>query len=86
MKTQITFIKRLLAIAAATTTLAGVGSSAFAGGNVLPPQSDAFGHTHGEWLAKWWQWSLAFPVNADPENGTADISARTPIWCNARTS
>lgn len=75
MKTQITSIKRLLVIVAATTTLAGAGSSAFAGGNVLPPQSDAFGHTYGEWLAKWWQWSLAFPVNADPEYGTADISA-----------
>jgi len=43
MKTQITFIKRLLAIAAATTTLAGAGSSAFAGGSVLPPQTTSTG-------------------------------------------
>lgn len=28
-----------------------------------------------ELLAQWWQWSLAFPTNADPELGTADISA-----------
>jgi hypothetical protein len=27
-----------------------------------------------ELLAQWWQWSLAFPTNADPELGTADIS------------
>jgi hypothetical protein len=75
MKTHITSIKRLRALAAAAVTLAGVSSPALAKGNVLPPQSHAFGHTYGEWLAKWWQWSLAFPVNADPEYGTADISA-----------
>src|SRR5271165_5090835 len=44
---------------------------------VIPPveQTHPYGHTYSEWLAKWWQWSLAFPVSADPEYGTADIGA-----------
>jgi hypothetical protein len=44
---------------------------------VIPPvvETHPYGHTYAEWLAKWWQWSLAFPVSADPENATANISA-----------
>jgi hypothetical protein len=44
---------------------------------VVPPvvETHPYGRTYAEWLAKWWQWSLAFPVSADPENGTASISA-----------
>lgn len=44
---------------------------------VIPPvvPTHPYGLTYSEWLAKWWQWSLAFPVSADPENGTASISA-----------
>jgi hypothetical protein len=51
-------------------------------GQVLPPQSHAYGMTYAELLTKWWQWSLAFPVSADPEFGTADISANQsgPVW------
>lgn len=43
---------------------------------VIPPvlATHPYGHTYAEWLAKWWQWSLAFPVSDDPENGTASIS------------
>jgi hypothetical protein len=50
----------LLAIAASSTW-----------GAVIPPQSTAYGHTYAEWLAKWWQWSLAFPADADPGSDTA---------------
>src|SRR5271157_3205785 len=51
---------------------------------VVPPvvQTHPYGHTYAEWLAKWWQWSLAFPVSADPEYGTADISTgqKGDVW------
>jgi len=73
--------RRTISALAALALLLTAALPAWAGGGnvgnpgILPPQSHAFGHTYGEWLAKWWQWSLAFPVNADPENGTADISA-----------
>src|SRR5208283_2271583 len=51
---------------------------------IIPPvvQTRPYGLTYAEWLAKWWQWSLAFPVSADPENGTADISSKQSgdVW------
>jgi hypothetical protein len=57
---------------------------ALANDGVIPPvvASRPYGHTYAEWLAKWWQWSLAFPYNADPEAGTADISANQSgkVW------
>src|SRR5580658_8829095 len=44
---------------------------------VVPPvvETHPYGLTYAGWLAKWWQWSLAFPVSADPEYGTANINA-----------
>jgi hypothetical protein len=52
--------------------------------SVIPPvlPTRPYGHTYAQWLAKWWQWSLAFPVSADPEYGTADISANQSgdVW------
>ena len=44
---------------------------------IIPPvvETHPYGLTYAEWLAKWWQWSLAFPVSADPEYGTASLSA-----------
>ena len=33
---------------------------------VLPPQSDAFGKTYGEWSAEWWQWVFSLPVDQNP--------------------
>jgi hypothetical protein len=51
---------------------------------IIPPvvETHPYGLTYAEWLAKWWQWSLAFPVSADPENGTADISSKQSgdVW------
>lgn len=42
---------------------------------VLPPNSDAFGMTYGEWSARWWQWAVSLPVNANPLFDTADCNA-----------
>ncbi len=38
------------------------------GGNpgVLPPQSNAFSASYGEWVARWWQWMGAFPAEISP--------------------
>jgi len=49
---------------------------------VFPPNASPYGQSYGQWLAEWWQWSLSFPVTADPENGTADFSASQSgkIW------
>ncbi len=42
---------------------------------VLPPHSNAYGNTYGEWSAKWWQWAFSLPVGAHPLFNTADCSA-----------
>jgi hypothetical protein len=64
-----------LLMAAVTPTLADDGAVCNPG--VIPPivETHPYGLTYAEWLAKWWQWSLVFPVSADPENGTASLSA-----------
>jgi hypothetical protein len=40
---------------------------------VKPPvvETRPYGLTYGEWSAKWWQWTMAFPVTADPASNTA---------------
>jgi hypothetical protein len=67
---------------AMTPTFADDGAASPHG--IIPPVVPArpYGLTYAQWLTKWWQWSLAFPVNADPENNTADFSANQsgPVW------
>ena len=29
---------------------------------VLPPHSNAFGQTYGEWAGEWWNWGFQFPL------------------------
>jgi hypothetical protein len=52
-----------------------IGGSCPAWAGVLPPDSRPYGASYAEWSARWWQWTFAFPVDADPELGTADFSA-----------
>jgi hypothetical protein len=63
-------------------TLADDGTVSSPG--VIPAvvETHPYGLTYAEWLAKWWQWSLAFPVSADPENGTAELSSKQSgeVW------
>jgi hypothetical protein len=33
---------------------------------VLPPNSNAFGKSYGEWSAAWWQWLLSIPEAKNP--------------------
>jgi hypothetical protein len=51
---------------------------------IRPPllQTEPYGKTYGEWSAKWWQWTLAFPSNADPANNTApfDSAQSGKVW------
>src|SRR5262245_2563778 len=36
------------------------------GAGVLPVNSHPFGHTYGEWSAKWWQYALSIPTPQNP--------------------
>jgi hypothetical protein len=40
---------------------------------IKPPvvETHPYGLTYGEWSAKYWQWTMAFPANADPASDTA---------------
>ena len=33
---------------------------------ILPPGSNAYGSTYGEWSAKWWQWAYSMPTTSHP--------------------
>lgn len=46
-------------------------SSAWAG--VLPPNSDAYGKSYGEWAASWWQWLFSLPVDGHPGTDSPDF-------------
>jgi hypothetical protein len=51
---------------------------------IKPPlvETRPYGRTYGEWSAKWWQWTMAFPANADPANNTAppDSAQSGKVW------
>jgi hypothetical protein len=70
-----------LSALAAVAMLLSAAFPAWAGGGndgnpgILPPQSSAFGASYAEWSAKWWQWTLSFPANADPANDTAPLDS-----------
>ncbi len=43
---------------------------------VLPPSSNSFGKTYGEWNASWWQWLFSVPASKNQElmNGAVDCT------------
>jgi hypothetical protein len=45
------------------------------GGQVVPPQTCAYGKTYSEWSIDWWQWATKLPATHHPLFDTADISA-----------
>jgi hypothetical protein len=51
---------------------------------IKPPlvETQPYGMTYGEWSAKWWQWTMAFPVTADPASNTAppDSAQSGKVW------
>src|ERR1017187_2937967 len=51
---------------------------------IVPPvvETEPYGMTYGEWSAKWWQWTMAFPSTADPASNTApsDSTQSGKVW------
>src|SRR5215470_13313076 len=59
----------LLATLAVAATLTVPGWSAHAGNanpRILPPNSQAFGKTYGEWSVEWWRFVLSQPPATNP--------------------
>ncbi len=72
--------RSLLAILAGVLALsAPAGVCAQDGGNlnpgILPPDSKPLGLSYGQWSARWWQWVLSMPADANPLTDTAACSA-----------
>lgn len=43
---------------------------------VVPPNSNEFGNTYGEWSARWWQWLVSIPNDTNP-----NLAASGPVDC-----
>jgi hypothetical protein len=61
---------KLLVTVALVLALSMVANLGWAAPTVLPPSSNPYGKTYGEWEAIWWQWELVAPVNQDPVSDT----------------
>ena len=51
---------------------------------VIPPQAHPFGHTYGEWGARYEQWVAAIPSDVNPTNDLTGVNAgvgqRGKVW------
>jgi hypothetical protein len=58
--------------------------------NVHPPDSKPFGSSHGEWIARWWQWALSIPKDHNPVSDSTGkncaVNQNGPVWFLAGTS
>ena len=65
----------------ASRAVAGFGP---AGPVVLPPQSEPYGESYGQWAADWWAWVLSIPTEINPAADTtgtnAGVGQHGPVW------
>jgi hypothetical protein len=51
---------------------------------VIPPQAMPYGHSYGEWGAKYWQWLAAIPLAInpadDPTGANAGVGQSGKVW------
>jgi hypothetical protein len=56
---------------------------------VFPIDSRPFGHTYGEWSARWWQWALSVPEETNPLLDPTGVHCAEgqagPVWFLAGT-
>jgi hypothetical protein len=56
---------------------------------VIPPDSNPYNLTYGDWSAKWWQWALSIPANINPlldQTGeNCGVNQSDPVWFLAGT-
>lgn len=62
-----------LALVLGLALLAPLAAARVAAGNpnprVLPVKSKPYGHSYGEWSARWWEWAFSIPVHNPPYTG-----------------
>jgi hypothetical protein len=47
---------------------------------VVPPQSESFPQTYGEWGAQWWQYVIGIPADKNPINDTTGARCGLGQW------
>jgi len=83
--------RSFLVLAAAVLTVAALALAGTGNPNprVLPPQSDPFGKTYGEWSGAWWQWAFSIPAWENPvldlTGEYAAVGQSGPVWFLAGT-
>jgi hypothetical protein len=80
MATMHRHLLRRALVGITATACVVVGSPAVAGAHpgaasVVPVDQSAYGHTYGEWSARWWQWSYSLPTTHHPLFDTASCRA-----------
>jgi hypothetical protein len=77
----IPMLATVLALAAAQPARAN-GDPANPG--ILPPHSELYGESYGQWAADWWTWALSIPAEINPLNDTngafAAVGQHGPVW------
>jgi hypothetical protein len=47
---------------------------------VVPPQSESFPQTYGEWSAQWWQYVIGIPADKNPINDSTGARCQLGQW------
>jgi hypothetical protein len=51
---------------------------------ILPPQTNPYGESYGQWAADWWTWAQSIPSEINPLNDTngadAGVGQHGPVW------
>ena len=47
---------------------------------MVPPQSESFPQTYGEWGAQWWQYVIGIPADKNPFNDTTGAQCQLGQW------
>jgi hypothetical protein len=75
-----------MALAMALTLLLSSTGLSYADGNpgVVPPNSQIFGKSYGQWGAEWWKWAYAQPFAenpvSDPTGALCDRGQSGDVW------
>jgi len=85
---KIKLIKNLKLALLAGAMLGSAGLRASAGALpspvILPPQSNPYGESYGQWAADWWTWALSIPTEINPLSDTngafAAVGQHGPVW------
>ena len=67
-----------------TESSATMSNDRFCNFQLFPPHARPFGHSYNQWSAKWWKWSMEFPMTGHPfvDDASFNVSLRQsgPVW------